>query len=99
MLAVDANVVVRYLVNDDAAEAARARRLVEREDVFVPVTVVLETEWVLRSVFGFSPAAVMRALRGFAGLRQTIVHTSSYHAGCFLDPSHTVDNFLQSLHE
>jgi hypothetical protein len=48
MFAVDTNVVVRYLVNDNAAQAARARRLVEREDIFVPLTVLLETEWVLR---------------------------------------------------
>jgi hypothetical protein len=68
MLAVDTNVVVRYLANDDAAHAARAQRLLARDDVFVPLTVLLETEWVLRGVFGFPTADVVRALRGFAGL-------------------------------
>jgi predicted nucleic-acid-binding protein len=59
MFAVDTNIVVRYLVNDSAAQAARARRLVEREDIFVPLTVLLETEWVLRGVYGFtSPDAI-----------------------------------------
>ncbi|HME22510.1 MAG TPA: type II toxin-antitoxin system VapC family toxin [Acetobacteraceae bacterium] len=77
MLAVDTNVVVRYLVNDDAAQAARARRLLEREDIFVPLTVLLETEWVLRGVFGFAPAAVTRALRDFAGLARVTVESTA----------------------
>ena len=77
MLAVDANVVVRYLVNDDAAQAARAHRLLEQEDIFVPLTVLLETEWVLRGVFGFAPAAVTRALRDFAGLARVTVESTA----------------------
>jgi predicted nucleic-acid-binding protein len=44
LVAVDTNVVVRLLVNDDAAQAGRARALFEREQVFVSPTVLLETE-------------------------------------------------------
>ena len=36
MLVVDTNVVVRYLTNDDHAQAARARRLLVQHDVLVP---------------------------------------------------------------
>ena len=58
MPALDTNVLVRYLVQDDAAQFAAARRLIRRcvaddATLFVPVTVVLELEWVLRSSFGF----------------------------------------------
>ena len=77
MFAVDTNVVVRYLVNDDAAQAARARRLLEREDIFVPLTVLLETEWVLRGVFGFAPGPVIRALRDFVGLAHVTVESAA----------------------
>src|ERR1041385_573755 len=55
MLAIDTNVVVRYLTSDHPKQAARAEALVERQDVFVATTVLLETEWVLRSAYGFEP--------------------------------------------
>jgi predicted nucleic acid-binding protein len=73
MLVVDTNVVVRYLTNDDDAQAARARRLLAQHDVFVPLTVLLEAEWVLRSVFGCPAAMVAGALRSFAGLPRVSV--------------------------
>jgi predicted nucleic-acid-binding protein len=68
MLAIDTNLVVRYLVNDDHAQAAQARRLIDNNDVFVCTTVLLETEWVLRGVYGFSAAQCAKALSDFAGL-------------------------------
>jgi predicted nucleic-acid-binding protein len=76
MLVVDTNVVVRYLANDDKAQGARARRLIEQHDVFVPLTVLLEAEWVLRSVYGWPAATVVRALRGFAGLPRVMVESA-----------------------
>ena len=51
VIAVDTNVVVRLLVEDDKMQAARARKLFERETVWLPKTVVLETEWVLRGLY------------------------------------------------
>lgn len=68
MRAVDTNVLVRYLTGDDLVQAAKARRVVEDQTVFVPLTVLLETEWVLRSVYGFGASEVTAALRGLAGL-------------------------------
>ena len=68
MIALDTNVVVRFLVNDDAAQARRARALIERNAVFVPATVLLETEWVLRGGYGLPRAEVVRLLRALLGL-------------------------------
>lgn len=68
MLAIDTNVVVRYLVGDHPKQSATARALIDGEDVFVSTTVMLETEWVLRSVYDFTSAQVCKALRDFAGL-------------------------------
>ena len=68
MLAIDTNLIVRYLVNDDHQQAAQARRLIDHNDVFVCTTVLLETEWVLRSVYGFSTAQCAKAISDFAGL-------------------------------
>jgi len=52
MIAPDTNVLVRLLVTDDPAQAARARTIFERGDVLVLKTVLLEAEWVLRSRYG-----------------------------------------------
>ncbi len=67
MPALDTNVLVRYLVQDDPAQFAAAGRLIGRcldegLSLFVPVTVVPELEWVLRSNFGFAKGDVLRAL-------------------------------------
>jgi len=48
--AVDTNVLVRYYLRDDPAQARLAEKVLSAGDVFVPKTVVLEFEWVLRSV-------------------------------------------------
>jgi predicted nucleic-acid-binding protein len=50
MRAVDTNILARYYLNDDPAQARCAARILATGDVFVPKTVILELEWVLRSV-------------------------------------------------
>ena len=51
MIALDTNVLVRYLLADDAAQTRAARALLEDlgREYFVPITVTLELAWVLRS--------------------------------------------------
>jgi predicted nucleic-acid-binding protein len=48
--AVDTNVLARYYLQDDPAQGQVARKVIAAGDVFVPKTVVLELEWVLRYV-------------------------------------------------
>ena len=50
MRAVDTNVLVRYYLRDDPAQARLAEKALSAGDVFVPKTVLLELERVLRSV-------------------------------------------------
>ncbi|HEY8033437.1 MAG TPA: type II toxin-antitoxin system VapC family toxin [Methylocella sp.] len=68
MLAIDTNIVVRYLTGDHPQQSPKAKALIDSEDVFVCTTVFLETEWVLRSVYGVTSVAVAKALSAFAGL-------------------------------
>jgi predicted nucleic-acid-binding protein len=58
------NVLVRWLVEDDDRHVARAKTLFEtagsqHTTFFVPVTVMLELEWVLRSRYGFEKSTVL----------------------------------------
>jgi predicted nucleic acid-binding protein len=67
MPALDTSVLVRYIVQDDRAQLAAAKRLIGRcvaegSTLFVPVTVVLELEWVLRSSFAFGKDNVLMTL-------------------------------------
>ena len=67
MAALDTNVLVRYLVQDDAAQLAAATKLIRKcvsagQSLFVPTSVTVELEWVLRSTYGFGKGDVVQAL-------------------------------------
>ena len=64
---------MRCLVADDDSQTAQVQRLFESARAspsafFVPTTVMLELEWVLRSRYRFDKAAVLHA---FNALRET----------------------------
>jgi predicted nucleic-acid-binding protein len=67
MIGLDTNVLVRYLVQDDAAQCARVDRLF-RDGVdgdrsfYLPVVVLCELVWVLASGYGLDRAAIGDAL-------------------------------------
>lgn len=68
MRAIDTNIVVRFVANDNPDQSWRARELVLGGSLFLPVTVLLEAEWVLRSTYRFDNARLIAALRLFIGL-------------------------------
>lgn len=68
MLAVDTNVVVRFLTGDDPEQYVRAVSLFREHTIWLPKTVMLETEWVLRSAFGFTDREIAAALNGLVRL-------------------------------
>jgi predicted nucleic-acid-binding protein len=68
MLGLDTNVLVRLLIEDDAAQSRRARKLVDaaiaaEETVFISLPVLLETEWVLRSRYEVPPLEILTLFR------------------------------------
>ena len=73
MRAVDTNVLVRAFVQDEPAQAARAQALLSTNRIYIPVTVMLELEWVLRSRYGFSRQVVARALEKIAALENAVL--------------------------
>ena len=68
MLAIDTNLIIRYLTADHPEQSPKAKALIDSEDVFVCTTVLLETEWVLRSAYGFTSVEVANALSAGAAL-------------------------------
>ena len=74
MNALDTNILARFYVDDPAdSESARQRRiahrlLTESPHVFVPLTVILELEWVLRAFYGFEAEDFVRVVNHLLGL-------------------------------
>lgn len=68
MIAVDTNIVVRLLTRDDEQQYNASLKLFQAPEIFIPDTVILETEWVLRFAYGFQPGEICAAFRKLFGL-------------------------------
>lgn len=73
MRALDTDVLVRALVLDDATQGRRAQACLNAQPVYIPVTVILELEWVLRSRYGYPPGTLADALEKLATLENAVV--------------------------
>jgi len=91
MKAVDSNILARFFIDDpDDPEAARQRGPATRvmsDPIFVPVTVLLEFEWVMRGFYLFTPVEVRRVLMALCGLssaavedRNAVLHALELHS-------------------
>ena len=74
MLALDTNVLVRYLAQDDVKQSAAATRLIEQrlsptERGFVSLVALLETVWVMQSRYAADTALI-------AGILSDLLDTS-----------------------
>ena len=75
MISLDTNVLVRILVEDDAAQAKKAMALVKKLDAegqtaHVADIVVCELVWVLRACYDFSRPQIANALKRLTAARQ-----------------------------
>ena len=61
-VAVDTNLLVRYITRDDPVQEKQAREVMLQHRIFVPKSVVLELEWVLRFTYRFSVDDIGTAL-------------------------------------
>lgn len=79
MIAVDTNILARFYCDDpDDAESRRqrprARRvMLESPAVFVPLTVVLELEWVMRGFYEVAPESFCQAIEHLLGMPHVTV--------------------------
>lgn len=81
MKALDTNVLARFFIDDADDPQAAAQRpaaaaaLAER--CFVPVTVLLELEWVMRGFYALPAPAFARVLRALAGIEHVTLEDRS----------------------
>jgi predicted nucleic-acid-binding protein len=64
MRAVDTNILVRLFVNDEPEQFAAAQRALASGPIFIPKTVILECEWVLRGIYGYPRAEIAGVIEG-----------------------------------
>ena len=73
MRAVDTNILARSYLRDDAVQGRIAARALAAGDVFIPKTVILELEWVLRYVADQPESKVIECLAHLIALPGIIV--------------------------
>ena len=70
MTAVDTNVLLRLITGDNESQGKRAIAFVEsQERIFIPKTVLLELEWVLRSGYRYSRPRILEVFQNLLGTR------------------------------
>ena len=97
MIAIDTNVLVRLFVADDPAQSPRAAKIFASEDVLVPKTVVLETEWVLRFSYALPRKTIAGAFRTLLGAASVTVEDSAAVRGA-VDRYVAGMDFADALH-
>lgn len=97
MHGVDTNVIVRYLTGDDPKQADKARAVIGRTPVFVPRTVLLEVECVLRGVYDLPAEQIIPALRALAGLPSVSVEDAGLVAKA-MDWAEAGLDFADAMH-
>ena len=77
MIGLDTNVLVRYIMQDDAKQSPLATRLVESLSAespgFVPLVSVVELAWVLSSAYNLDHAQLVDAFEGLLRTKEIVV--------------------------
>ena len=107
MIALDTNIFIRLMVDDNPAQADVAERLVRDNRVFISKTVLLEAEWVLRYSYNFDRPRIAWFFRQlFEPWNIIIEHAGQvakaiewYEAGSdFADALHLAGSTAATLH-
>jgi len=97
MTAVDTNVLVRLLTGDDPTQADAAQALFAAGPVWIAKTVLLETSWVLRSLYKFGGDSVCAAFGKLLGLPNVEAEDEPAVAAALALTAHGIE-FADALH-
>jgi predicted nucleic-acid-binding protein len=95
--ALDTNILVRFLIDDGSKEVPIARAVFRRETVEIPLTVMVECEWVLRAVYKVGRAEICDAFEALLGLPSVTVHDEQIVAGA-IDAHRLGVDFADAVH-
>ncbi len=77
MIGLDTNVLVRYIMQDDARQSPLATRLVEslssQATGFVPLVVVVEIGWVLSSAYDLDRTQLVEAFEALLRTKELVI--------------------------
>lgn len=77
MIAFDTSLIVRIAVGDDPRQKTVALKLLESNTVLIPKTVLLETEWVLRSRYDLTASEILSFLTYLAESEGVVLEDES----------------------
>jgi len=97
MIAVDTNVIVRLLTQDDPEQTACATSLFAANQIWIAKTVLLEVSWVLTSVYRLRSENVRKALENLVGLPNVQMEDEYSVASALALSAQGVD-FADALH-
>ncbi len=81
-VALDTNLLVRLVVDDDTAQVDQVERLLDRaEEVFIPIITLCEVVWVLRRSYKMPTTSIVAALRSIAGIQSVAIDRPAFEAG------------------
>jgi predicted nucleic-acid-binding protein len=97
MIAVDTNVLVRLLTEDDSKQTSAARSVFAGGPIWIAKTVLLETAWVLRSHYGFEESRIRNAFASLLGLKNVHAEDESAVAEALAFTTHGME-FADAMH-
>ncbi len=97
MISVDTNMIIRFLTRDDERRYKKAYAILKSKEIFIPDTVILETEWVLRYAYEFEPEDIYNAFTNLFGLKNIHLSNPSFIAQAIEWHKQGVD-FSDALH-
>lgn len=97
MIAIDTNIIIRLLTKDDVEQYEKAYTLFKKQDVFIADTVILETEWVLRFAYEYTPTQIAQAFTGLFGLTNVHINQPTV-VGQAIDWHQQGMDFADALH-
>lgn len=97
MIAFDTNLLVRLAVNDDQYQADIAEQLINNNEVFISRTVLLETEWVLRSIYKKSRGDIASFIDNTL-ITENVIIESAAEVGRALDWYKLGADFADAIH-
>ncbi len=97
MNGLDTNVLVRYLVADDEAQAAKAKRYIQSGSTYVNCIVLSEVVWVLESAYGYDKEAIVAVLERLLSTHELEVEDADVAQAALHDYRRSTAGFTDCL--